>query len=109
MAEQLKLFTDIERQVIVLAASSRRECVSVSSNPVRRGLDWLVRKLAGDTSGNPLANERLEALRRLACTSFATDGQPAETSIRSALQAGFSRDQIEGLKRLASGFRARFG
>jgi hypothetical protein len=109
MAEQLELFTDIERQVIVLAASSSRECVSVASNPARRGLDWLVRKLAGDTSANPLANERLEALRRLACTTFATGGRPAETSIRSAIDAGFSSDQIEGLKRLASGLQPQFG
>src|SRR3712207_3806503 len=102
MGEQLELFTDVERQVIALAANSSRECVSVSSSPVRRGLDWLVRKLAGDSSGNPLANERLEALRRLPCVSFASGGRPAEQSIRSALQAGFSREQIEGLLRLAS-------
>ena len=108
MGEQLELFTDVERQVIALAANSSRECLSVSSSPVRRGLDWVVRKLAGDTSGNPLANERLEALRRLACASFATAGRPAENSIRSALQAGLSREQVEGLLRLASGLRPQF-
>ena len=102
MAAALDLFTELERQVIALAAGSSRECVSVSSNPARRGLEWLVRRLAGDTSANPLANERLEALRRLACMSFATGGQPAETSIRAALQAGLSREQVDGLRQLAA-------
>ena len=105
MAEQLELFTDLEQQVIALAASSSRECVPVASNPLRRGLSRLISRLAGDSSTKPLANDRLEALRRLACVSFATGGRPAETSIRSAIEAGFSREQIEGLKRLASGLR----
>ena len=108
MAEQLELFTDIERQVIALAANSRTKCVPVSSNPLRRVLDRLVRRLTGDSSANPLANERLEALRRLACMSFASGGQLAEASIRSALQAGLTREQIDGLKRLASGPRPQF-
>jgi hypothetical protein len=101
MAGANELFTDLERQVIALAAASSRECISVASNPVRRGLSWVVSRLVGDGSGNPLANERLEALRRLACMSFATRGSPAETSIRAALRAGVSRDQIDGLRQLA--------
>ena len=108
MAEQLELFTDLEQQVIALAASSSRECVPVSSNFLRRGLNRLIDRLTGDRSTSPLANERLEALRRLACVAFATKGSPAETSIRSALEAGFSHEQIEGLKRIASRMRPRF-
>jgi hypothetical protein len=102
MAGPLELFTDLERQVIALAAASSRECILVGSNPVRRGLSWLAARLVGDGSGNPLANERLEALRRLACISFATHGRPAETSVRAALQAGLSREQVDGLRQLAA-------
>ncbi len=104
MPGPLELFSDLERQVIALAASSSRECAPVASNPLRRGLAWLVRRLVADGAGNPLANERLEALRRLACMSFATAGSPAEGSVRAALQAGLSTEQVESLKRLASVF-----
>ena len=102
MAGYLELFTDLERQVIALAAASSRECISVASNPLRRGLSWLAARLAGDGSGNPLANERLEALRRLACKTFATGGRPGETNVRAAIEAGLSPEQVDGLKRLAA-------
>jgi hypothetical protein len=104
MADKLELFTSLEQQVIALAARSSRECVPVGSNPIRRAFSRVVNSLAGDHSSRPLANERLEALRRLACISFATAGRPAERSIRPAVDAGFSGEQIEGLKRLASGW-----
>ena len=104
----MEIFTDLERQVIALAAGSSRECAPVASNPLRRGFAWLVRRLVADGSGNLLANERLEALRRLACVSFATAGEPAEGSVRAALQAGLSAEQVESLKRLASGLEPQF-
>ena len=96
------VFTPVGRQVIALTAGSPRECKACHQGDgwFRRLGAFILHALALDGPA-PLANERLEALRRLACASFATAGRPGEQSVAAALDAGLSPRQIEQLGRLA--------
>ena len=101
------VFSSIELQVIALAAASPGECTSCNARDslIGRLRRRFARLLAIHMPG-PLANERLEALRLLACTSFARNGDVAPPLRDAALSAGVSDRQIESLRNLSTGWRA---
>ena len=99
---QDEIFDPVERQVIALAAgSASRECGGTASGPVGRFAASAMRLLTG-AEVRPLANPRLEALRRLACAAFATGGRAGERVMAAAREAGLSQEQSAELTRLAS-------
>lgn len=100
------VFSPLELQVIALAAASPGECASCNTRDsfVGRMRERLARLLAIHMPG-PLANERLEALRLLACNSFARNGEVAPPLRDAALSAGLSDRQIESLRDISSGWR----
>jgi PIN domain nuclease of toxin-antitoxin system len=102
LADPLRHFTQLERQVIALAAASSWECAGVSRNPFLRFLNGLARSLDRDMVARPLANQRLEALRRIACVSFASDGNPPADRVEHAVASGVSADQVRALSVLAT-------
>ena len=85
------VFSPLELQVIALAAASPGECTSSTTREgfVGRLRARFARLLAIHMPG-PLANERLEALRLLACNSFARNGDVAPPLRDAALSAGLS-------------------
>jgi hypothetical protein len=95
-------FSRTEQQVIALVASSRRECVFDAEGSGVRLWNSLLDLLAPDRRRRPLANHRLEALRRLACASFASAGRPGAEQLAAARAAGLTEDEIEMLNRLAA-------
>lgn len=103
MSDMSILFGSTERAVIALAQrSGGRECAGVTRGPVLRALGRLIDAVDPQHRVRPLANPRLEALRRLACASFATAGAPEERHLETARAAGLSEIEIEGLRRLAA-------
>jgi hypothetical protein len=104
MATSPALFSKTEQEVIALAASSRRECAFLDDEP---GGVWtrFLDLLAPERTVKPLANDRLEALRRLACASFATAGRPGEERVAAARAAGLTKDQIDTLNDIAARYR----
>jgi hypothetical protein len=82
--------SDLERRVVVLA----REDKLATLRPVRTR-SWLARLLLGPASPSPvLANERLEALRRLAVQTWHHGYTLPASAVGEARQAGFSDAQI---------------
>lgn len=102
MTELGHLFTRLEAQVIVLAATHQRECAGLAPERPRKG--WLAALLARILMADPvkpLANKRLEALRRLTCACFGSRGRPGAPAVREALAAGLTSRQIKTLNGLA--------
>lgn len=96
------IFTPLEREVIALAAgSARRECAGSGRGPLARFAAAAVRLLTGNET-RPLANPRLEALRRLVCAAFASGGRLGDRALAAAREHGLSQKQIAELARLAS-------
>ena len=92
------LFTPIELTVITLAARTSlegRPC-AVSGRFLRRARGTLL----GERPPNPLADPRLEALRRLACYAFASGGAVSPREAEAARAAGISQAQINGIIRM---------
>lgn len=90
----------LERQVVMLAVSSSKECTGVArrgTGPgwLRRLLDFLL----PDEGVRPLANPRLEALRQLACAMFKARGDVDERMVEQALNAGVRAEQVQYLAR----------
>jgi hypothetical protein len=102
MATQATPFSRTEQEVIALAASSRRECAFIDEGPGVRLWNRLLDLLAPEHEVKPLANGRLEALRRLACASFASAGRPTDEQRAAARAAGLTDDEIETLCELAA-------
>jgi hypothetical protein len=102
MSATASLFNKTEQQVIALTASSRLECALFDKGPGVRLWNRFLDLLAPDRKAKPLANERLEALRRLACASLASCGQPAEAHRAAALAAGLTEAQIGMLNNIAA-------
>lgn len=100
------IFSPLELQVIALAAASPGECTTCTTHDSFMGRlrERLARLLAIHLPG-PLANERLEALRLLACNSFARNGEVATPLRDAALSAGLSDRQIDSLRDLSTGWR----
>jgi hypothetical protein len=95
-------FTPIELQVIALAAGSPGECRSCGAADSRlRRVSRRIGQLFAIESPAPLANARLEALRQVACNSFATSGKIAAETVAAARSAGLNDRQIESLRDIA--------
>ncbi len=98
-----QLFTRLERQVITLAATSQGECEGLLHDGPRQGwLASILRGLVPVAVAKPLANERLEALRKLACACFGSAGRPDRQAVDTALAAGINSEQVAGLNGLAA-------
>jgi hypothetical protein len=98
----LSAFDAVERTVLALAASGSRECGQITGNAISRAYRWILGRLMEDANVKPLANERLEALRLLACASLATGGKPNPGRIEAALAAGVTREQVDAVCALAA-------
>ena len=97
-----RLFTPLERQVIVLAATHAPECRGLSDTKPGKGwIASMLHRFVPDVAVEPFANERLEALRRLTCACFASRGRPDEQVVRAALSTGLKSKQIVSLNGLA--------
>lgn len=57
-------------------------------------LRGLIDKLQGRAAANPLADERLEALRRFGCAARAAQGRVADAVAQPLLDLGISRPQL---------------
>jgi hypothetical protein len=91
-------FTPIEMKVLTLAAQTvlqGRPC-AVSARFLRRFRSTVL----GERPPNPLADPRLEALRRLACYAFASGGAVSEREAGAARDAGISQAQVDGIVRM---------
>jgi hypothetical protein len=92
----------LERRVIELS----REDTLATLRPVRRR-SWLARLLFGPQPPSPmLANERLEALRRLAVMAWHHGYQLPASSLREAQEAGYSEAQTGAVVDLVARLRA---
>ncbi|MGF7150549.1 hypothetical protein FHS96_004207 [Sphingomonas zeicaulis] len=78
------VFDALEERVIALAAADTRWSVRP-----RGVLGRLVERLFGFAPANPLADPRLEALRRFAVIARTSRGRPPEDEVASFLSAGF--------------------
>ena len=97
-----RLFTPLERRVIVLAATQAPECRGLSdTNPGKGWIASILHRFVQDIAVEPFANERLEALRSLTCACFASRGRPDEYVVRAALSTGINSKQIANLNFLA--------
>lgn len=82
--------SELERRVVVLAREDKVETL----RPYRKR-SWLARLVLGPAAPSPvLANERLEALRRLAVQAWHQGYTLPMSALRDAKQAGFSEAQI---------------
>lgn len=85
-----------ERQVVLLAVSYENGCeYCVAAHSVIAGMQ----KVPGDVvesirGGQPIADARLQALRRFASAVVATRGLPSDADTQAFLDAGYSRGQI---------------
>jgi hypothetical protein len=101
------VFTPLELQVIALAAGSPGDCrVSTTDGGLLARIGRALAKLFALHIPAGLANERLEALRRLACRSFATGGRLEQETIAKALAAGLNRLQVDTVAGIAAGWHA---
>lgn len=101
------MFTATELQVIALAAGAPGACEECGdASPRGRGLWRRLRGLFALYTPAPLADPRLEALRRLACNDFAARAR--KPALReAALAAGVSAEQIDRLAGIAARWRGR--
>ncbi|HEY0629392.1 MAG TPA: hypothetical protein VGD23_08690 [Sphingomicrobium sp.] len=83
-------FSPLEWSVIRLARVDGLSTLR-AAGPVRRLVNWLL----GRTSGPELANERLEALRRMAVLSWHFGFTVPGDDVAGFLSEGFSPDQYE--------------
>jgi hypothetical protein len=92
----------LERRVIELAREDRL----ASLRPVRKR-SWLARLVFGPQPPSPmLANERLEALRRLAVVAWHHGYQLPASALREAQAAGYSEAQAGAVVDLIARLRA---
>lgn len=82
--------TTIERRIVELA---REDGLDTLRPPRKRG--WFARLILGPAPASPmLANEKLEALRRLAVRAWRQGYSLPASALREAQVAGYSEDQI---------------
>lgn len=89
-------FDPLELRVIALAEADPVASIGAPSRFRRSVERWLGFKLP-----RPLANERLEALRRFAVLSRVSSGRLPAEEVRNFLTAGFSLLQARALQRRA--------
>lgn len=90
IVDVVQTFSDLERRVLDLA---RGEGLTSLRAPRKRS--WLARLILGPTPPSRiLANERLEALRRLAVHAWHYGYTLPASALRDAKQAGYSESQV---------------
>lgn len=93
-----------ERRVIKLA---RNDSLKSLRAPRKRG--WFARLILGpQPASSMLANERLEALRRLAVHTWHKGYQLPASALKEAQAAGFSEDEIGAVIDIIGRIRAPF-
>lgn len=101
-ARRAEPLTVLEQRVIELAREDRL----ASLRPVRKR-SWLARLVFGPQPPSPmLANERLEALRRLAVVAWHHGYQLPASALREAQAAGYSEAQTGAVVDLVARLRA---
>jgi hypothetical protein len=95
--------TTLERTVIALAIKDADagfiDAVDVGT-PLRTKLSAMHRKITATRGYTPLANPRLETLRRFAGATHRLH-QPADRLVPDLVAQGFDRDTINAVSRLA--------
>ena len=92
-------FEPIELKVIALAEADPVASIGAPTRFTRFFERWL-----GISRPKPLANERLEALRRFAVLARVTGGSLPVEEVRRFLAAGYSLLQARALQRRAASF-----
>jgi len=104
VARPLDLLNDLERRIVQLARGDGL----VSLRP-RRKRSWLAQLVLGPQAPSPvLANERLEALRRLAVLTWHHGYQLPVSALREAQQAGYSEAQVGAVIDMVARLREPF-
>lgn len=81
----------LERRVVEIGRTDALDTLKP-----RREHGWFIRLFMGREQASPaLANETLEAIRRLAVTAWHREANPPARAIGEARAAGLSRDQID--------------
>jgi AhpD family alkylhydroperoxidase len=89
-------FTPSERQVVLLATSSENVCeYCVAAHSVIAQMQKVPAEVVqAIRDGRPLADRRLEALRRLTVAIVRSRGWPAATELEAFLNAGYTSAQV---------------
>lgn len=89
-------FTTVERQVVLLATSAENGCeYCVAAHTVIGGMQKVPTDvLESLRAGWPIANPRLEALRRFTSAVVATRAQLSAGDVEAFVAAGFTRAQV---------------
>ncbi|MFQ5775408.1 MAG: carboxymuconolactone decarboxylase family protein [Kiloniellaceae bacterium] len=85
-----------ERQVVLLAASAANKCTyCVAAHSTIAGMQDVPEEvIAALRDGTPIADPRLQALRRFAETLVEKRGWASEEDVQAFLSAGFTRQQV---------------
>jgi len=89
-------FTLAERQIVLLTVSYENDCeYCVAAHSAIAGMQQVpVDVVQAIRNGNPIADPKLQALRRFTAAVVASKGRPADTDTMAFLSAGYSRAQI---------------
>ncbi len=89
-------FTPTERQVVLLAVSAYNEChYCVAAHSTIAGMQKVPREVVDAIrDGRPIADARLEALRRFATAVVEQRGWVGDEAIADFIEAGFGRQQV---------------
>ena len=98
-SSESRRFEPIELQVIAIAEADPIASIGAPTRFSRFFERWL-----GISRPKPLANERLEALRRFAVLARVTGGSLPVDEVRRFLAAGYSLLQARALQRRAASF-----
>lgn len=85
-----------ERQVVLLAASYENDCeYCVAAHSVIAAMQKVpAEAVQAIRAGNPIAERKLEALRRFTAAVVTSRGWPLEADTRAFLDAGYARAQV---------------
>ncbi|RMD64059.1 MAG: carboxymuconolactone decarboxylase family protein [Alphaproteobacteria bacterium] len=86
----------IERQVVLLSVSAENECrYCVAAHSVIAAMQGVPDDvIQAIRNGRPIADSRLQALRRLSAAFVRRRGWPEEADIAAFLEAGYTRAQV---------------
>ena len=89
-------FTATEREIVLIAVSARNGCdYCVAAHSTIAGLQKVPDDvIAALRDGRPIADSRLEALRRFAETLVETRGWASDEDVQAFLAAGFTREHV---------------
>lgn len=89
-------FSAAERQIVLLAASRTNGCeYCVAAHSVIAGMQKVPAEIVGAVrEGKPIADRKLEALRRFATAVVDARGNPPATEIDAFLAAGYAPRQV---------------